>query len=122
MLRTLGQAILTGRGYQVLLAEDGRQAVEIYERERSRIELVILDLSMPRLSGRDAMRELLRLNPQLPILLASGYGAGTTEAGGEGLVTFIDKPYRPDDLANAVRLLLDRGADSSYAVGRFCLE
>ena len=63
MLRSLGAAILRRHGYRVLLAEDGREAVEVYEREGGRIDLVVLDLTMPRLSGREALRRLREIDP-----------------------------------------------------------
>jgi PAS domain S-box-containing protein len=111
MLRTLGQSILSGYGYQVILAQDGEEALEVYQRERGRIALVVLDLSMPRLSGRDALPRLLELNPRARVLLVSGFGAeDVAEAHRGAFVESINKPYRPIDLAQAVRNLLDYSA------------
>jgi PAS domain S-box-containing protein len=108
MLRTLGKAILEAQGYRVLVAADGQEAVEAYRREAGRIDLVILDLSMPRLSGRDACRQLVALDPAVRVLLSSGYAAdqaaSVQEAGVRG---FVGKPYRPAGLAAAVRAALD---------------
>ena len=58
---------------EVLLAEDGESAVDLYHREQHRIDLVILDRSMPRLSWRGTLRRLRQVNPQVRVLLASGY-------------------------------------------------
>src|SRR5262249_12242077 len=58
MLRNLGSIVLERLGYEVLVAEDGSDAVEAYRREHERIDLVVLDLNMPRLSGRDAFRQM----------------------------------------------------------------
>src|SRR5262249_2355254 len=75
MLRELGRTILEGAGYQVLLAEDGAQAVEMFQHDRHLIDLVILDLTMPRLSGVDACRQLLGIDPGVRVLFSSGYFA-----------------------------------------------
>jgi PAS domain S-box-containing protein len=108
MIRTLGRAILEPRGYRVLLAADGQEAVDVFRREQGHIDLVILDLTMPRLSGRDACRELARLDPNVRVLLSSGYAADQAGALGEaGVRGFVGKPYRPADLTAAVRAALD---------------
>jgi DNA-binding response OmpR family regulator len=106
--------ILQTHGYRVITAEDGRQAVEVYRREQPAIDLVILDLTMPRLSGRDAFRELLRLDPTVRVLFASGYTAEhLPEADSRHLLGFVSKPYRPRDLLRAVRAALEHVRQSS---------
>jgi two-component system, cell cycle sensor histidine kinase and response regulator CckA len=93
----------------VLLAEDGEQGLEIYQRERERIDLVILDLTMPKLSGWDTVRRLRQLDPDVAVLFASGYSAEhMTESEREGVLGFINKPYRPQELASTVRAALNK--------------
>jgi PAS domain S-box-containing protein len=109
LIRSLGRRILERYGYQVVLAEDGEQAVEAYVRARGSIDLVILDLTMPRLCGRDTFHRLREIDPEVGVLFASGF-AGEQVPGEEpdrGL-GFVGKPYRPDDLAQIVRTALDR--------------
>jgi CheY-like chemotaxis protein len=109
LVRNLGHTILEGFGYRVLLAHDGQDAIDIYQREHRRIDLIILDLTMPRLSGRDALGRLLEINPDARVLFASGYSAEhITEEDHEQVFGFVSKPYRPEDLALAVRNALDR--------------
>jgi CheY-like chemotaxis protein len=109
LLRTLGRAVLKGYGYEVLLAEDGLEAVEVYRREGRRIDLVILDLTMPRLSGRDTFRRLLDIDPQVRVLFSSGYSAEYVSTDDyERSLGFVAKPYRPEVLAEMVRAALDR--------------
>jgi PAS domain S-box-containing protein len=109
MLRSLGKNILEQYGYRVLLAEDGAEAVDIYQREGQQIDLIILDLTMPRMSGPDALRKLRQINPAVRSLFASGYFAGPeAPCAEEEIAGFIHKPYRPHDLANLVRMTLDR--------------
>jgi hypothetical protein len=118
MIRNLGRTILQRQGYDVLLAEDGQQAVEIYQREKKRIDLVILDLTMPRLSGRDTLRQLRQLRPDVPVLFASGYSADQmTETEREGVLGFINKPYRPQELANTVRAALNKRKGQAAETG-----
>jgi CheY-like chemotaxis protein len=115
MLRDLGRRILQRHGYQILLAEDGRQAVEIYRREQQHIDLVILDLTMPHLSGRDALQQLLQINPAVRVVLASGYfSEDLTESGQEGVLSFISKPYRDQDLVNTVRSILEEAKTGGH--------
>ena len=69
---------------------------------------MILDLTMPRLSGRDTLRQLVQIDPQVAVLLSSGYSAEQMpEAGKEGVLGFVNKPYRPQDLVAAVQKALD---------------
>src|SRR5581483_800770 len=108
LLRDLARAILEGQGYKVALAGDGVEAVETYRRERS--DLVVLDLTMPRLSGREALRHLREIDPEVRVLFASGYTAEhLRDEEQRQVLGFVKKPYRPEDLAYAVRTALDRG-------------
>jgi PAS domain S-box-containing protein len=111
VVRMVGRTILERFGYNVLLAEDGRDAVEVYQREGRRIDLVILDLTMPRLSGREALPELMKLDPQVRVIFSSGYSAEPpVPPDDRNVFGFIGKPYRPDELASTVRSVLDRAA------------
>jgi CheY-like chemotaxis protein len=107
MLRSLGATIQRCHGYGVLLAQDGQEAVEVYERERDKIALIVLDLTMPRLSGREALQRLRKINPQVRVLFSSGYSAEKlTEADRSHIQGFIAKPYRERDLVHAVQAAL----------------
>jgi PAS domain S-box-containing protein len=108
-IRRLGQTILEHHGYTVLLAKDGEEALEVFNREHERIKLVVLDLTMPLLSGREVLKRLLHLDSSIRILISSGHHSPTdsTELQNLGMVQMVPKPYRPDDLARSVRKLLD---------------
>ncbi len=104
----LGKTILQRYGYRVLVAEDGLHALEVYQQAGSRIDLVLLDLTMPRLSGRDAFRRLREINPNVCVLFASGYSVDhAVEAQEEQGAGFVGKPYRPEELARKVRAAID---------------
>ena len=111
MLRSLGAAMLKNNGYRVLLAEDGQQAVELFEREAGKVDLVILDMTMPRLSGREAMHRLLQRDRGVRVVFASGYSADQlTEADRGHIRGFVAKPFRERDLIQAVRAALEAPA------------
>ncbi len=108
MIRSLGRAILQKYGYQVLLAEDGVEAVEVYRREMGRIALVILDRTMPRLSGSDALVQLRQIDPEVRVVFSSGYSADQTGSEAGDVQGYVNKPYQPQELGNTVRSILDR--------------
>ncbi|OWK36311.1 diguanylate cyclase/phosphodiesterase (GGDEF & EAL domains) with PAS/PAC sensor(s) [Fimbriiglobus ruber] len=105
MIRDIGRSVLEAAGYRVLEAEDGAAAVDVFRREYTGIDLVILDLTMPRLSGRDAFRSMTEIAPGARVLFSSGYSADDL-SDVTGAVGLLAKPYRPQDLVSAVRLAL----------------
>jgi PAS domain S-box-containing protein len=105
MIRDLGRAVLSRAGFRVLTAEDGADAVEVYARQFGDIDLVILDVMMPRMNGRDAFRAMVERNPAARILFSTGYTSeDLIEV--EGAAGLLSKPYRPQDLVAAVRTAL----------------
>jgi CheY-like chemotaxis protein len=102
MIRQLARVVLEAAGYTVLEAEDGVVAVDIFRRAHDRIDLVILDLTMPRLSGRDAFRQIQEIDPGAKVLFSSGYSVDDL-AELDGARGLLSKPYRPPDLLAAVR-------------------
>jgi PAS domain S-box-containing protein len=109
VLRNVGRAILERYGYRVILAENGLKALEIYQSEVDRIDLILLDLTMPGLSGADTVHQLSQIDPHVRILLASGYS--TDQAlipSSDRILGFISKPYSQDKLARKVRSVLDK--------------
>lgn len=113
MLLNLGSLILRREGFEVLQASDGQEAVEQYQQSNREIVLVVLDRTMPRLSGRDALKQMKQINPNVPVLLASGYAADLlSDEERQHLLGFLNKPYSPDDLIQAVRAALARAEES----------
>ncbi len=110
MIRNVAGSVLARYGYQLLLAGDGEEALEVYQHAEVPVDLVILDLTMPRLSGHDTFRRLLQIDPKARVLFASGYSEETlTPEEQEVALGFLSKPYRPEELALAVRVALDHG-------------
>lgn len=109
MLRKLAATLLQKNGFRVLLAEDGQEAVEMFERERDQIDLVILDLMMPRLSGQDAFHRLREMDPSVGVIFASGFSdVQLEEADRSAALGFLDKPYREADMMHAVQAAFER--------------
>jgi PAS domain S-box-containing protein len=102
MIRTLGRMILEAAGYRVLTAADGAEAVEVFAAEHARISLVILDVTMPRMSGREAFRHMVGVCPGVRVLFSTGYSAEDIAELG-GALGLLSKPYRPHELLAAVR-------------------
>jgi PAS domain S-box-containing protein len=109
LIRDFGVQVLRTAGYTVLTAADGEEALEVYARERSRISLVILDLVMPKMGGKQCVEELLKLDPQVKILIASGFmiDEQTRNVLAEGAKGIVKKPFRAKDLLRYVRNALD---------------
>jgi len=102
--------MLTGLGYRVIVAEDGKKGVSLYRKKKSRIDLVILDLNMPEMDGHETLRRLKMADPKLPVLISSGYGDGALDidASNGQIEGFLQKPYQVEDIARVVREVLDR--------------
>jgi two-component system cell cycle sensor histidine kinase/response regulator CckA len=108
-IRDLGKEVLTSVGYKVITAGTGREALDMYTKAQDEISLVILDLIMPEMGGKRCLEELLKINPAVKILIASGYAADalTEESLASGAKGFVSKPYNMKQLLRAVRHTLD---------------
>ncbi len=107
LILALGRSILESAGHRVLEARDGEQALDVFRRFRPDIDLVVLDVVMPRRSGRDVLRELHNIAPEVPVVLTSGYSwEGPEEVSVLGARRFIQKPYKPDQLHAVIADLL----------------
>ena len=100
-LRQLVRLVLEKHGYSVLEAEDGGRALELYNDHRADVALMLLDLSMPRLTGRQVAEAVHEQRPELPIILSSGHFGENGEGLGEA-VGILPKPYSPDQLVQAI--------------------
>ena len=110
VVREFANQALSGLGYRVLLAEDGGEGLELFRVEHVSIDLVIVDAMMPVISGPELFRELRLLDPDVKVILSSGYNEVESTRGllSKGLCGFIQKPYLLSVLAQKVRSVLDR--------------
>lgn len=112
ILRELVKELLLEKGYTVLAAGDGEEALSIYKQNPAGIHLILSDMGLPRLAGYDLFHELKSLTPNVKVILASGYLEPDvkSEALKSGVKDFIQKPYLPDELLRRIRAVLDSPA------------
>src|SRR5262249_2537241 len=108
----LAEVVLQHWGYRVLTASDGPQALEVYQHHRAEIDLILLDFTMPGLTGLQILEKLRERDPDVRVVFSSGYtsadaGERLVAAGGKG---FLPKPYRVEDLLRVIRRVLDESA------------
>ena len=109
-VRAVGKRMLEQMGFFVFQAENGREALRVFGQFQSKIKLVILDLIMPTMEGEEAYRELRRIQPDVRVVLSSGYNEQDVRQRfiGKGLAGFIQKPYVGDALKEIIRGILDK--------------
>jgi signal transduction histidine kinase len=103
LLLTMGQMVLSSFGYTVLTANSGAKALEIFSGSAKKIDLVITDLVMPNMSGRELSEQILRLKPETRVLWCSGY---VRSAGTEEHERYLQKPFTSQDLLRKVKQIL----------------
>jgi PAS domain S-box-containing protein len=108
IVRRTARTALHRYGYTVLLAENGQRAVELFGAASDQISLVILDLTMPVMSGEETLDRLQAIRPDVPVILTSGHDPmdAIGRFGGKRLAGFIQKPYAAADLAGKVETVL----------------
>ena len=115
----LVREILQNNGYSVLEARNGAHGLELARRYNGKIHLLLTDVVMPQMSGRELAEKLAPLRPDTRILFMSGYtddavvANGTIAPGSD----FIQKPFTPDALARKIRVLLDRDRQNEIGLG-----
>ncbi len=105
-VRSLARRILERLGFTVWTAADGEEALRVFGRRAAEVTAVLLDATMPVLSGEETLRGLRAIREDVPILLSSGYTGNQGDAREDGATAFLQKPYRPADLADALRRAL----------------
>jgi CheY-like chemotaxis protein len=95
-------------GFQVVEAGDGEEAVALFERRRNEITLVLMDLTMPRMDGREAFLRMRELDPSIPVVLTSGFTEmdAVSDFAGRGLAGFLPKPYQKSQFEAILRQAL----------------
>jgi two-component system, cell cycle sensor histidine kinase and response regulator CckA len=105
MIRRLMGLILEEEGFTVLSAEDGLDAIRVSQSHEGEIDLLVSDLSMPRMDGQSLAHALLAADPGLPVLFISGYCEELPGCQNKS-IRFLPKPFSPLTLTNAVRGML----------------
>lgn len=110
ILREVGRDLLEDLGYTVYLAEDGVDALDVYRKHREKISLVVLDMMMPKMNGRETFIQLHSIEPELKVLFCSGFHREGTEDELQqiGACGFLRKPYNRSELSRAVAEALEQ--------------
>jgi CheY-like chemotaxis protein len=105
----VGEQILKRMGYTVLVARSGSEAIEIYSKKKDDIEMIVLDMIMPDMSGGEAYDRLREINPDIKVLLSSGYSlrGQAKDILARGCKGFIQKPFNMRELSHKLREVLE---------------
>ena len=105
-MRKLLRDFLTAKGYQILEAEDGEKAIEVFEENRNKIKLILLDVMMPKLDGWSVLRKI-RQESNLPVIMLTARGEEQDELFGFelGVDEYISKPFSPKILVARVEAI-----------------
>jgi PAS domain S-box-containing protein len=109
-VRDVAKRQLQRLGYKAVTASDGREAIDIYKKKKKKIDLVLLDMVMPNLAGKETYRELKNIDPDIKVVLISGFSQNdkATQTLKEGALAFIQKPFKLYELSKALAKALKR--------------
>ena len=109
MIIDVGRDLIGKLGYKVLIANSGKEAIKIYKKYRKKIDMVIVDMVMPQMGGGELYDKLKEINPDVKVLLSSGYDINGLASNilSRGCNGFIQKPYKIKDLSQEIRKILD---------------
>jgi CheY-like chemotaxis protein len=110
MIIDVGSQVLKKLGYEVLTARHGKEAIEVYQQKRQKVAMIILDLIMPEMGGGEAYDRLKEIDPNVKVLLSSGYSLGgqATAILNRGCDGFIQKPFNLKDLSEKLRQIISK--------------
>jgi signal transduction histidine kinase len=116
-IRQYLELFLMTLGYKVLLAQDGREAIQLFREKGQDVDLVLMDVIMPKITGSEAAREIRRMNPGIPVIFTSGYPYDLIHERKlhEDYAELLMKPLMPTDLARKLRTVLDEKAGKQHS-------
>jgi PAS domain S-box-containing protein len=109
-VRDVAKRQLQRLGYKALTAADGIEAIDIYKKKKKKIDLVLLDMVMPNLAGKETYRELKNINPDVKVVLISGFSQNDKATGtlNEGALAFLQKPFKLYELSKVLAEVLKK--------------
>ncbi|MDD3119595.1 MAG: response regulator, partial [Victivallales bacterium] len=115
IIRITAKALLEDLGYEVITAANGEEALQLYQANHDRINLVILDMVMPKMNGTDCFRALRAFDPKVKVIISSGFTGNEiiSELKKDGLAGFIHKPFMSDDISTTINKLIQSSSSSS---------
>ena len=105
----VGQQLLEALGYEVILTKCGKETLDVYQKQKGSIDLIILDMIMPEMSGGETFDKLKEINPDVKVLLSSGYSLNgqAEEILRRGCKGFMQKPFSLEELSKRIREVVD---------------
>jgi two-component system, cell cycle sensor histidine kinase and response regulator CckA len=103
------EKVLSGHGCRVLVASDGEQAIEAFRSQKLGIDVVLLDVGLPKIAGLQVLSRIKAENPGVKVVIASGYlePKTKTEMSGIGVKHFVNKPYILDEVVQTIQSLIE---------------
>ncbi len=113
----IAKDMLSNLGYGVSFVHDGKAGVEMYRTRRASIDLIMMNMNMPLMGGRETFRQLKNINPDLPILIVTGHGRAVLDESEwpSEISGYLQKPFQLEDLAIKVRHVLDNRQQTAFA-------
>jgi two-component system cell cycle sensor histidine kinase/response regulator CckA len=104
------EKVLSRHGWRVLVASDGEQAIEAYRSQKLAIDVVLLDVGLPKIPGLQVLSKIKVENPGVRVVIASGYlePKTKTEISGAGVKHFVNKPYMLDEVVQTIQRLIEK--------------
>jgi two-component system, cell cycle sensor histidine kinase and response regulator CckA len=117
MIIDVGRELLSNLGYEVMLAMSGPEALEEYKKNQAKIDLVIMDMIMPGMGGGETFDRLKEINPDVKVLLSSGYSIDgqATKIMQRGCAGFIQKPFNMNQLGEKIQAILGGAKTTSFS-------
>jgi PAS domain S-box-containing protein len=117
-IRDVLSCALKRAGYDILIACDGQEAVELFEHNHEQINVVLLDMLMPRMNGQECFKRMRRIDPNVSVVVQSGFSFehGMDAMFEQGIRAFLRKPYKLADVVEAVRKALAPRKDPTYSI------
>jgi CheY-like chemotaxis protein len=108
-VRSIANKMLTNFGFTVLEAVNGKEGLDLYQKNATDVTLVMTDMGMPVMDGYELCNELKKLSPELPIIVSSGYGDTEVRSriGSDNIAGLISKPYNPDKLREVLKRVVE---------------
>jgi DNA-binding NtrC family response regulator len=109
IIRNMVRDYLTSKGYEVILASDGFEALENFQQTGGEVDLVLLDMILPEIGGMEVFKKFRQINPKIKAILTSGYSSDIPEDEyDETSFSFLQKPFRITELVEKIKELLDK--------------
>jgi nitrogen-specific signal transduction histidine kinase/CheY-like chemotaxis protein len=111
IIRHVGNRMLRKKGFEVLLAKNGKEALELYQKQKAEIAVVVLDLVMPEMGGKETYQQLKSLNPNVKVVFTSGYGPEDRPdlVNGKSVI-FLQKPFHTEILFQTIQNAIHNGS------------